>query len=268
MAGKSAYSLAQAAIISKSDMIIQLEQLGIQKGMMLLVSADTSHMGYLLGGYQALIEAMMEVVGFEGTIVMPCFTPQLADPASVSTPLARQYWQEARENAYPFDRKLSEPEGSDPLVYQFLRNDAVARSYHPLYSFAAWGKYAKLICDKHPLHFALGKDSPLGKIVELNGYCVMLGSDYEQCTMFQMARYNGELSPVRIVSAPITSNNELQWKNMLDVQFSTKNFSEIGEVMEDKHVVKTSYLGNGRCYLFSAREALTSATAYFAIHPY
>lgn len=268
MAEKSAYSIGDATIIRKQDMVAQLEQLGIQKGMLLLVSADTSLMGYLLGGCQALIEALMEVVGFEGTIVMPCFTPQLLDPACKDSALKRQYWAEAREGAYPFDKKLSEPYGSDPLVYQFLRNDAVARSYHPLYSFAAWGKYAKLICDKHPLHFALGKDSPLGKIVELNGYCLMLGCGYEGCTMFQMARYNGELFPVRIVSAPITTNNETQWKNMLDVELSTKHFSEIGEVLEDKHVVKTGYLGNGRCQLCSAREAVTIATSYFAIHHY
>ena len=140
------------------------------------------------------------------------------------------------------------------------------RSYHPLYSFAAWGKYAKLICDRHPLHFGLSKDSPLGKIVEFNGYTILLGCEYESCSMFHLARYSGDQLPIRLVSAPIENNKQTIWKDMLDLDYHTKNFSEIGEAMEERSVVKTSYIGNGRCRMFSAREAITLATAYFHIH--
>lgn len=266
MVEKSAYSLDSMTMISKQDMIIQLQNLGIQKGMLLLVNVDSTKLGYLIGGAQTLIDALMEVVGYEGTIVMPSFTPQLQDPSNASTKLPRQYWTEIREHAYPFDKKLSEPFGSDEVVYQFLRNDAVARSYHPLYSFAAWGKYAKLICDKHPLHFALGKDSPLGKLVELNGYCVVLGCGYEGCTMFHMAQYQQDLSPVRLVCAPIENGKHLEWKNLLEVDHTTRDFLGVGEVMEDKKVVKTTYLGNGKCYFFSAREAYNLANSYFHVH--
>ena len=68
-----------------------------------------------------------------------------------------------------FANGSSAPEKADALIYQFLRNEGVVRSYHPLYSFAAWGKYAKILCDKHPLHFGLNQDSPLGKVSEFNG---------------------------------------------------------------------------------------------------
>ena len=45
-----------------------------------------------------------------------------------------------------------------------------------------------------------------------------------------------------------------------------KLLKEIGEAMEERSVVKTSYIGNGRYRNFSAREAITLATAYFHIH--
>ena len=48
--------------------------------------------------------------------------------------------------------------------------------------------------------------------------------------------------------------------------YNKKSFSEIGEAMEERSVVKTSDIGNGRCRMFSAREAITLATAYFHIH--
>ena len=84
--------------------------------------------------------------------------------------------------------------------------------------------------------------------------------------MFHLARYSGDQLPIRLVSAPIENNKQTIWKDMLDLDYHTKNFSEIGEAMEERSVVKTSYIGNGRCRMFSAREAITLATAYFHIH--
>lgn len=267
MAEKSTYFIDPlSSVIHKEDIITQLEHLGIQKGMLLFVNADMNSFANINGGAQAVMEALMQAVGYEGTIVVPCFTPQYKDPACQDIKAPRQYWKQIREHALPFDRKLSEPMGSDTFIYQFLRNEAVVRSYHPLYSFAAWGKYAKLICDKHPLHFALGKDSPLGKICEMNGYCVLLGCGYEECTMFQMPQYQGELFPVTLVSAPIESNHRCTWIDMLDIQHQKKDFPDIGEVMEDRKTVKTSYIGTAKCRMFSAREAVNLATSYFHIH--
>ena len=267
MAERSAFTTLNqdtATVSSKEEIVQQLMSLGIQKGMVLLVQADLQRLGYLIGGEQALIEALIDAVGYEGTLVMPTFTPQLLDPSCQKKTVERVYWDDVRASSFPFDRKLSAPQ--DALSLQFLRNEGVVRCYHPLYSFAAWGKYAKLICDRHPLHFGLSKDSPLGKIVEFNGYTILLGCEYESCSMFHLARYSGDQLPIRLVSAPIENNKQTIWKDMLDLDYHTKSFSEIGEAMEERSVVKTSYIGNGRCRMFSAREAITLATAYFHIH--
>ena len=107
-----------------------------------------------------------------------------------------------------------------------------------------------MICDKHPLHFALGKDSPLGKIYEMNGYCILLGCEYEACTMFHMAEYQEDIFPVKLVSAPIESNHRILWKDLLDIEQHNENFSEIGEVMEDRKIVKTAYIANSNVISF------------------
>ena len=183
--------IAMDPVNTKEDIADILESMGIQKGMVVLLQANSKELGHLVGGEQILIEALMETVGYDGTIVVPTFTPQMSDPSCVKRNIERDSWEKIRQHMLPFDRKLSVYEYSDPIVHQFLRNEGVVRSYHPLYSFAAWGKYAKLICDKHPLHFGLNQDSPLGKIVEFNGYVLLLGCDYKECVMFQLARYHG-----------------------------------------------------------------------------
>ncbi len=254
-------------IAIKKDIKKQLSNIGVQRGMLLLVDADCEALGYISGGEQTLIDALMETVEYDGTIVMPAFTLDNLDPACHgSAKISRENWDLIRNSARPFNRKLTPPGTKDALVHQFLRNEGVIRSYHPLYSFAAWGKYAKVICDKHPLHFGLSKDSPLGKCSELNGFVFLAGCSYDQCTMFQLARYSGDHLPIKILSAPIEQNTSMIWKDMLDLELDHRGFDVIGEVMEERKIVKNMYINAARCRFFSAREAVNIATAYFHIN--
>lgn len=263
MAEKFTYTtLEEISVLSKESLQEQLEYLGIKKGMTLLVEADMSRMGYIVGEEQAVIEALMDVLGYEGTLVMASFTPYMAAPSCRRERLQRTYWEMARNAMSAFDRKLHVPKTEHGLIQQFLRNDGVARSYHPLYSFAAWGKYARLICAKHPLHFALNEDSPLGKLCDFNGYTLLLGADYAQCPMFHLAGYKTDRFPVKMTLAPIQSGNRTVWKKMLDIAHHNEKADAIGRLMEDKSVVKKVFVGTGCCRFFSCREAVQNAAAY------
>lgn len=254
-------------IITKEDIKVQLSNIGVQRGMLLMIDSDFASLGYISGGAQTLVDALMETVGYDGTIVMPSFTLDNLDPACAGAKrILRESWDIVRENTLPFNRRLTPPSCDNPLVHQFLRNEGVLRSYHPIYSFAAWGKYAKIICDKHPLHFGLSKDSPLGKLSELNGFVLLAGCGYEACTMFQLARYSGDQLPIKILSSPIEQNNQMVWKDMLDLELDQSGFDVIGEVMEERKIVKNMYINAARCRFFSAREAVNIATAYFHIN--
>lgn len=250
-------------LLTREELVNELRLIGLSRGMLLLVEADSEHLPYLVGGEQALVEALMEIVGYEGTLVTPSFTPELLDPACVEgRPFPYESWEDIRRSALPYHPKLSMPMHSDPFVRQFLRNDGVVRSNHPLYSFAAWGKYAKVICRRHPLHFALNEDSPLGRIADLNGYVLLLGSSFADASIHALAKYRARLLPVCIRRLPVEKSASLFWKDVLDYRMDQSGLEEVQEAMEERKTITYSYLGNARLTLFSAHEADALAYTY------
>ncbi len=248
-------------MLTKEDFKTALVRLGVKKGMLLYVSASMESFRCVVGGSQAVIESLMELVGYDGTIVMAAPTRYLCDPLEIGN-IPRDRIDEARKQTLPFNKKLSVPVGVGEVAVQFMRNEAVLRSNHPMVSFLAWGKYAKLIVEKHPLHFGMNQDSPLGKIKEYNGYVVTLGVDYDQCEIFHLAQYVTMKSPIRIYSCPIEKSGAVSWIQLLDLELTVKGYQDIGQTMEEKQVVKSTYLGNSICRLFSAKSAYQCAVEY------
>lgn len=249
-------------VLTKEDFKAALERLGIKKGMLIYVQASLKPFNYVTGGAQSIIDALMETVGYEGTIVMPAYTRHIADPIDLKKALPRESWDDVRMNALPFDKRLTAPSGVGEIPVQFMRNEAVLRSNHPLCSILAWGKYAKLIIEKHPLHFGLNHESPLGKLKDYNGYVLMLGSNMDKCDMFHLAQYSAMKCPIRIYSCPIEKNGETHWIQLLDLELSNKGYKDIADIMEEKRVIKSTYIGNATCRFFSAREAESTALEY------
>lgn len=255
--------MQETTVITKDKIKNILQDMGIQKGMLLLVEVDCSMIGYIVGGAQTLIDALKELIGYEGTILVPAFTPQLLDPACSHIPFVRSEWSDIRKAMPAFDHRQTLPLKHEVFENQFLRGEGVARSFHPLFSFAAWGKYAKLLCDRHSLHFAFSKDSPLGKLHELNGYVLQIGKQYQHCNIFYLSKYYNHQSAIRVLRAPIEQNHEVRWKDLLEVELSNRGFKEIGHLLEEQKKVKKASVHKTEAVLFSARDAILTANAFY-----
>ena len=66
--------------ITKSDVLSALSQAGLKKGQSVMVHTSLSSIGYVCGGAQTIIEALIETVGDEGTIMMPAQSWKNLDP--------------------------------------------------------------------------------------------------------------------------------------------------------------------------------------------
>ena len=58
-------------VILKEEIVQKIREVGLEKGDAVMVHTSLKRMGYVCGGAQTVIEALMEVVGENGTIMMP-----------------------------------------------------------------------------------------------------------------------------------------------------------------------------------------------------
>lgn len=250
--------------ITKEDLILAFKQLGIKKGMLLYVQTQLDSYAYINGGNQSIFEALQEVVGLEGTIVTSSFSESLVDPACQKEYLfERDIYDEIRETMPVFHKKKTRSEVGE-FANQMMRNDAIYRSNHPTKSMIAWGKYAKLICDKHPLHFPLGKESPMDKVVQMNGYVLLLGVPTRHADVFQYAATCKQQKPIKIVTTPIDKKGKKEFLPILDMENNEEEMNGIQDMLEERHVIKDIFIASAHCRFFQAKEANTLAQAYLS----
>ena len=66
--------LVGAAPITGATIVGELWALGLRRGQVVLVHASLSRLGWICGGPQAVIESLLEVLGPQGTLMMPTHT--------------------------------------------------------------------------------------------------------------------------------------------------------------------------------------------------
>ncbi|HDH03554.1 MAG TPA: AAC(3) family N-acetyltransferase, partial [Actinobacteria bacterium] len=85
----------------------QLVDLGVGEGNF-LVHSSLSSLGYVLGGPQTFVRALLEAIGPSGTLLMPAFSPEVSDPASWTDRLIDpEDLPEARANVPAFDAAVT-----------------------------------------------------------------------------------------------------------------------------------------------------------------
>lgn len=99
-----------------------LRKLGIEQGDLLLVHSSLSSIGWVCGGSQSVIEALLNVVGEKGTLVMPAHSGELSDPNQWSHPPVPEEWYEAIYKNMPgFDPEKTPTRGMGKIAELFER---------------------------------------------------------------------------------------------------------------------------------------------------
>jgi len=227
-----------------SSLVSDFSALGLVEGMNVLVHSSLSSLGWVCGGAQAVILALEEVLGKNGTLIMPAHSGDLSDPAFwENPPVPEAWWQTIRDEMPVFERDLTPTRGMGVIAETFRKQHGVARSGHPQSSFAARGRNRDFILQDDRLSYQMNDESPLGRLYELDGFILLLGVGWENNTSFHLAEYRASWKGKHTIvnHAPVVENGVRVWKEMDDINYRGEDFPEMGEAFE------ASCAGTGDC---------------------
>lgn len=153
--------------VNKNDIIKSLQQAGIEKGDLVVVHSSLSSFGIIDGGPKAIIEAFIETVGDEGTLLFPTFTrPYITLGSSLNK--GRDF--------RPFEIDNPAQISVGAISQAAMMYPGAKRSAHPSHSFSAIGKLADECIKYHKeTDSPTGSTSPLGKLHEMDAKILAFG---------------------------------------------------------------------------------------------
>jgi aminoglycoside 3-N-acetyltransferase len=152
MSGEERAIAATTAPVTRAALGEDLARLGVRRDGVLLVHSSLSALGWVCGGAQAVVEALLDALGPEGTLVVPTHTGGYSDPSTWRFPAVPEaWWPVIRETMPAFDPDVTPARGLGLVVEVARSRPGALRSAHPMVSFAAVGPQAAAVTADHAL---------------------------------------------------------------------------------------------------------------------
>lgn len=157
--------------VTEERILNDLKKLGVSEGDTLFVHSSLSKIGFVRNGVDAVIDALVDAVGLNGTLMIPCL--------SISGTMINTL-----ESGIMFDPKTT-PTTLGRIPETFRKKPNVARSIHPTHSICACGPKAEWVTEGHEkCSTTFGKGTPFHKLLELDGKILGLGVDLGPVTFY------------------------------------------------------------------------------------
>ncbi len=247
----------------------QLRSLGVESGTTVMAHASLSRLGYVAGGAHAVVLALLEAVGPEGTLVMPTHSTDLTDPASWSNPPVPPEWFDDLRSGMPaYDPALTPTRSMGSIVECFRHVAGLTRSDHPTVSAAAVGPNAAFVTRDHRLPDGLGEHSPQARVYELDGHVLLVGVGHANNTSLHLAERRSAPSDAvrRSQSSPILVNGERRWVRYDCLDDDPDDFETVGAAFAATGAQRSGPIGAGVAHLMRARALVDFATEWMNEH--
>lgn len=174
--------------VARAELAADLRKLGIEPGDIVFIHSSLKSLGYVDGGPAAVIGALQDAVGPEGTLLLPTY--YMPGGSILGT---------CELKDYVFDPRVHGT-NMGALPEAFLATPGVCRSIHPTHSVSAIGKHAPYLTEAHhlaPSVFGIG--SPWQRFHELGGKVLGLGISMGPVTFYHLLEDTlGEAFPVPV----------------------------------------------------------------------
>ena len=255
--------------VTKEDIKKGLREVGISDGAIVFAHSSLSSFGFVEGGADTVIDALLEAVGPQGTIALPTFTfvpGDIADDAEGVFDVANE----------PVPPSI----GAIPETFR-KRQDAI-RSHHICHSIAAIGPEAESLMGEGV--YGYGKGSSFDRLYELDAWNIFLGATFNSCTALHVAEEqlevpfrrfrtfkgykvrlpNGEEIPSRCIefqrAVPLDCHKGNDYYDGYDL-------GKMGAVFEKEGILRTRTIGESKVLNAKIRDIVDVTNLYLEVDP-
>jgi aminoglycoside 3-N-acetyltransferase len=264
--------------ITRSRLAADLRALGVRDGGVLMVHTRMSAIGWVVGGSETVVRALLDALGPDGTLAAYASWQEHVYHADE--------WPEEHRAAY-----LPAPPVFDPATAEAARDHGripervrtwpgALRSVHPEASMVAVGRLARELTADHPQQDAYGPDSPLGRLVAAGGDVLLLGAPLETLSILHHAEAIAPVPGKRTVrfEIPVATPHGVEVRTYTDIDTSRgayryedlglpgDEFDAIGTAALEAGIGTRGSIGAATCRLFPARELTRFGVAWITRH--
>lgn len=240
-------------MITRSTLVHDLQALGLGKGAVLMVHSSLRKVGPIKGGADALLGALLDVLGPDGTLLMVLGADADEPFDALTTPV--------------------DTEDMGVLAEVFRQREGTQVNDHAAARYGAYGPQALRILEPIPLHDYHGPGSVLQRFTDMGGMVLRLGANTDTVTVTHWAEYlakvpNKRRVRLRYVRADIGE----QWIESLD---DTEGIAEwsggdyFAQILMDylaAGLAQVGPVGNCSAELFLARSFVGFAVEWMETH--
>lgn len=241
-------------VFTKDFLIQNLKSIGIKEGDSLLVHSSLSKMGYLENGPDTLIDALLEVIGSTGNLLMP------------SSPNALLQLDYIRNNQL-FDAQ-NLPSKLGAITEVFRKRKGVLRSLNVIEPVCAFGPDANYLTEGHFKDLTpYTNNSPFYRLTEKNGKILYIGVTLanagtslhllEDAVDFKFPVYFSEVFHVKIKDENGIIH-EVKTKVHNPEYSKKRKCDELIPLFLKEQVCSKVKIGNADTYLFDSKKMLDS----------
>ncbi len=218
-------------MIHQNELRDGFEKLGVLPGDLVLVHSALTSLGKVQGGAEAVIDALLEVLGPKGTLMMPTLSTGVFDHAN-------------------------SPSKVGLLTEAFRQRPGVLRSFHPSHSVAALGDRAAEMTEGHlDCPTACGDGTPYAKLMENGGKILLLGVDQDRNTSFHGLEAMARLPYLKTITREYVDpcDGSIKSLEIREYPGPHRNFIGLDQRLRQGGAMRIGKVGRAVCRLIDAR---------------
>jgi len=225
--------------ITRDEITDGLRRLGLGSGDLVHVHSSLRSLGHVVGGAEAVVDALLEAVAPGGTVMVPTFNHGAAEVFDVRTT----------------------PSTNGAITEALRCRPTAVRSVHPTHPCAAIGPPARELVEGHLQLCTFDADSPLGRCGRLGGWVLLLGVGMQvntsahigetmanvHCLGFRQLERRVRLPSGEVITA---------WSDIWRDGPCRIEWEPLERLMRERELITDGRVGLAECHLMRCRDVI------------